>query len=199
MPLYEYQCEDCGKRLELVQSVADMEREKNRLRCVCEGRLKKLVSVPAAIRGTYSDFWRDRDDGFRGNDKFRKRAYARARKAGVSTAGKTFIPQLCRDGVPFDPLAWVSDQSDVKARCAALNLSANGNVKHKARPIEQKPQPYRVAEHVVEQHVTQRIGRNYVPAKERRDLKETVAKELAGDMNKPGIDEKQLQTALAEL
>jgi putative FmdB family regulatory protein len=50
MPLYEYQCQSCGKRTEVLQSFAAAPRT------VCEacgGDLKKLISAPAVqFKGT---------------------------------------------------------------------------------------------------------------------------------------------------
>jgi putative FmdB family regulatory protein len=50
MPLYEYQCQSCGQRTEVLQSFADAPRT------VCEacgGDLKKLISAPAVqFKGT---------------------------------------------------------------------------------------------------------------------------------------------------
>ena len=50
MPIYEYQCTQCGKRVEAIQRFADAPLT------VCEhcgGELKKLVSAPAfQFKGT---------------------------------------------------------------------------------------------------------------------------------------------------
>ena len=44
MPLYEYQCEKCGERVEIIQRVSD----KPYSHCPkCGGDMKKLVSAPA--------------------------------------------------------------------------------------------------------------------------------------------------------
>ena len=44
MPIYEYECRDCGRRLETMQKVSDPPLET----CsVCQGSLKKLISAPA--------------------------------------------------------------------------------------------------------------------------------------------------------
>ncbi len=41
---------------------------------------------------------------------------AMARAAGVSTAGKVYMPGLARQNMPGDPMAWVSDHSEFKRR-----------------------------------------------------------------------------------
>jgi putative FmdB family regulatory protein len=44
MPLYEYQCDDCGARLERIQKYSDPPPD----RCpTCQGPLRKLFSSPA--------------------------------------------------------------------------------------------------------------------------------------------------------
>jgi putative FmdB family regulatory protein len=44
MPIYEYACEKCGKRIERIQKVSDLPCKK----CPhCGGPLRKLVSSPA--------------------------------------------------------------------------------------------------------------------------------------------------------
>lgn len=44
MPLYEYQCESCGERLERIQKFSDPPAT----HCPkCDGSLKKLISSPA--------------------------------------------------------------------------------------------------------------------------------------------------------
>lgn len=44
MPLYEYQCESCGQRFEVIQKFSDPPVECCR---VCRGPVKKLLSSPA--------------------------------------------------------------------------------------------------------------------------------------------------------
>ena len=44
MPLYEYQCQKCGERVEIIQRVSD----KPYSHCPkCGGDMKKLISAPA--------------------------------------------------------------------------------------------------------------------------------------------------------
>ncbi len=50
MPLYEYECDDCGHRFELIRKFSDQPLTD----CpVCAGRVRKLVSSPAIqFKGT---------------------------------------------------------------------------------------------------------------------------------------------------
>ena len=44
MPIYEYQCQKCGERIEVLQKLSDPPVDK----CVsCSGEMKKLMSAPA--------------------------------------------------------------------------------------------------------------------------------------------------------
>lgn len=44
MPLYEYECEKCGERVEVIQKMSDAPYE----HCPkCGGDMKKLISAPA--------------------------------------------------------------------------------------------------------------------------------------------------------
>lgn len=43
MPLYEYQCPACGRRVEKIQPVTAPETET----CVCGGKMERLLSAPA--------------------------------------------------------------------------------------------------------------------------------------------------------
>ena len=50
MPIYEYQCEDCGKHFEIFQKIADAPLTECR---VCKGMLHKLISQCAFhLKGT---------------------------------------------------------------------------------------------------------------------------------------------------
>lgn len=50
MPIYEYQCEDCGKQFEIFQKIADPPLTECR---ACKGKLHKLISQCAFhLKGT---------------------------------------------------------------------------------------------------------------------------------------------------
>lgn len=46
MPIYEYECKDCGFRTEVRQNITDTPLEKCQK---CSGRLRKLIAPPAII------------------------------------------------------------------------------------------------------------------------------------------------------
>lgn len=92
---------------------------------------------------TGTTFLAGRDDGFGGDNRGRKVAYAKARAAGVNPTGKVFMKQLTRSGVPFDPQAWVSDETDVRRRCRQLGVGCEGSINVKTpQYIEPQKKPH---------------------------------------------------------
>lgn len=77
---------------------------------------KQLDEMPAPVRQRYLDA---------------------AKEAGVSIAGKVYSSTLARFNC--DPLAWVSDAAEMKARCDEEGWSmddADGNVLHKPKELK---------------------------------------------------------------
>jgi putative FmdB family regulatory protein len=73
MPLYEYQCESCGARFELIRKFSDPPVET----CpTCQGPVRKLVSSPA---------FQFKGSGWYVTDYARKREAAGKSKAGESS------------------------------------------------------------------------------------------------------------------
>jgi hypothetical protein len=64
-------------------------------------------------------------------EPIRRDALEKARKMGVSISGKVYVGGLAR--FANDPLAWVSDTSEVKARCAEKGWSAEGAINFEPR------------------------------------------------------------------
>lgn len=85
MPLYEYQCEACDNRFELIQKFSDPPAEA----CpICGGAVRKLLSSPAIqFKGTgwyITDYARKGSDGSKAEP-----AKAEAGKGEAEEAGKT--------------------------------------------------------------------------------------------------------------
>ncbi len=63
MPIYEYECKDCGKRVEVIHGVD----EKGPQHCsACQGQLKRLLGVPGLIfkgSGFYVNDYARKDSG----------------------------------------------------------------------------------------------------------------------------------------
>jgi putative FmdB family regulatory protein len=85
MPIYEYQCEACGKRTEQLQRVSDPPLA---LCPHCGGALKKLVSAPAfQLKGTgwYKSDYATKSSGGSGESGASKSESSSEKAAGGST------------------------------------------------------------------------------------------------------------------
>lgn len=96
MPLYEYECQDCGERSEVIQGFKDRPLRKCPL---CGGRVKKLVSAPAIqFKGSG---WYVTDYGDKGKSKDAKPdAEASGDKGSPSKEKKTAESSKKSDGKP---------------------------------------------------------------------------------------------------
>ena len=87
MPIYEYVCEDCGKRTEVIQRIGE---RPIRLCPHCGGRVKKKVSAPAIqFKGTgwyVTDYARAKKEG------------KESRKSGGEKSESTEKPAEKKDG-----------------------------------------------------------------------------------------------------
>src|SRR5262245_24974356 len=116
MPLYEYQCDSCGHRFELIQKFSDPPAEK----CPkCGGPVHKMVSAPAfQLKGT----------GWYVTD------YAKKDRGGGSAAAKDEKPATGSDAksTPSDktdkPSAEKTDKAE-KTTPAATSPSSAGDTK----------------------------------------------------------------------
>jgi hypothetical protein len=68
---------------------------------------------------------------------WREKALALAKKSGVSISGKVYCHGLAR--YVGDPQGWVSDTSEIKARCKQNGWDCQGNVNYTA-PVPAEPQ-----------------------------------------------------------
>lgn len=84
MPIYEYECQTCGQRIEALQKVNDPPLES----CSCgdEGKLRKLISAPAfQFKG---DGWYVTDYARKGNGKEKKEEGGEKKEAKGEGKGK---------------------------------------------------------------------------------------------------------------
>lgn len=167
MPLYSYQCINCGSLIELRQSRPEM------VRCQrCEGQMQFLF--PVVNLHTNKTFVANRDDGFGLDNRGRKRAYAKAKAQGISTSGKFWSPQLN---------SWIGGKDDVVRICQQRGLTCEGSVNYK--PPEKDPPPekaYEVAPDIVQKEV-QEIKTEHgheMTAKELHELPEATKERLSG-------------------
>jgi len=153
MPLYEFECPKCGAKDERVISLANFDTMKDTQKCDCGAKMKKLISTPMVIGTDTQLFLSKSDDGFGNDNAGRQAAKKKAAAAGVPTAGKTFVPGLCRRKVPYDPSAWVSDKAEVVAKAEKLGRCVEGSISHHT-PVRDKDYarieaPYRVSKETI--------------------------------------------------
>lgn len=170
---HQYQCPKCQRKYERFLSQEEAEAQA----CECGARLQPMFCVPAAIR-TDTLFMRGTDDGFGSDERSRRLARAKARAAGVNPEGKRFIPQLCRRGVTFDPMAWVDSHSDVKRRCKQEGWGCT-ELGIKEVSVDEPEKPYRVADDLVEQHLEKEIAGHDVTPSEKAKAREKVRERLS--------------------
>jgi len=125
------------------------------------------------------------------NERLRKYYQANAEKAGISTVGKRYMPQLVRPGMAggIDPEAWVPEMEGaayIKRVCRKRGWSSEGRVEVAGRECAtpEKKTPYRPANDIVERCVNQQIAKEklVLTPSERRKLKADTSKVLAGKM-----------------
>lgn len=116
-----------------LKMLADGQTEKWALMCATQ--------TPPGTKGTDRAFQEGRLDG-NWLDQLPKRQARRmvteARKAGIDIVGKQYVSGLADKRGHLDPLAWVSDTSDVKRVAKARNLNVQGLVTHQAHEVEPK-------------------------------------------------------------
>ena len=215
MPQYDFYCDTCRLKYTRYLSFAEFDTKRDTQRCqCCEGTLVPAMNCPTFIgRKKPGSAKRPRvrcvesgpggfmansteNDGFL-NNRQRQMAKAIARKAGVSTAGKKWFPQLTRDGHPMDPLAWCADSAEVAAKVQALGRSCTGAFEVKgvvkdeiyARAESQRDN-YRVAPDLVQPEVNaeikERLG-GKATTNQRRELTEKYVEIHSGTKPKKRI------------
>jgi len=109
----------------------------------------------------------------------------KAKKAGVSLAGKVYKHSLAR--YAGDPRAWVSDRGDVKRICEQEGWGCNGAVQNKLREQE-PPKPVDIAPHLLKKYVKQELKKEGGPVTPRRleDVTERVKNKIKRGSKKRG-------------
>ncbi len=106
---------------------------------------------------------------------------ALAEAAGVNVTGKYYSGTLAR--FPGDPRAWISGLGDVRRIAEERQIGAVGAVSIDAPKYTDgyvPPERYKVDDSIVAERVDDIIGERPVSPKQMEELKETVAKQLAG-------------------
>lgn len=166
MPVYEYECQDCGKAEE---ASAPMRAIPDSLECqLCHGSCTRVFSVPQVK--TASTF-QALNGGLGGaqftSDFVRDHYLTAAREAGVSPEGKFYEGRIAR--FPGDPEAWVQSQDDVRGVLEKRGWGCDGDIKVKAggdgAPVKEVPLAADLVEDLVEAKLEERLGPDFTEAK----------------------------------
>ncbi len=155
MPLYDYQCAECGRVEEMFRS---MERRNDPARCPqCEGAMRLRFAAPRALR-TDTAF----QAGFHGdgcaNDLMRRQLHANARRMGINIQGKRYDPRLAK--FPGDPNACYATVAEAR-RAVAYAGRGSDDLGVKPPPDETAGRSYRVADDIVERYAREVVLDNH--------------------------------------
>lgn len=136
-------------------------------------RRGKRGTFPCPNVQSSTTFMANRDDlGFGTDEVARKRAVAKARARGISTSGY-YNPQL---------QMWIDSKDQLRRVCEQRGLQCEGLVNVKGREPDVKPEPYRVADDIVEREVETVLadsGNPEISRKERATLTEDTRERLS--------------------
>jgi putative FmdB family regulatory protein len=111
MPLYEYQCDSCGHRFELIQKFSDAPVEK----CPkCGGAVRKLVSSPA---------FQFKGSGWYVTD------YAKKPESSGSNAKPTGSAETAKDGRAAESKDTAAKESAKETKAASDKPASSGSSK----------------------------------------------------------------------
>lgn len=119
MPLYQYECDECGYAEEVLQSIKEMETGVGTpSECDCSGHFVRIMgkaSIGICDTNMLRDAYKSRFD-FDDQTDFRGDLYAKkAKAAGVDTTGRWYLPSLAIE--VGDPFAWVGSINEIKEKC----------------------------------------------------------------------------------
>jgi len=155
MPTYKYKCDDCGYEEDAIH------KPSQRIVLACQrcGFAPLRWQFPHPHLHTDTTFMANRDDGFGNDNRSRMAARAKAKAAGVSTSGMVYMPGLCPPGQRLSPKAWIGGKADVKRICRENNWGCE-QLGVRAAESGAEPEPYRVADDLVENEVDRIVERN---------------------------------------
>lgn len=181
LPTYTYRCPHCGAKTETNHKAGT----RAELDCPnCGTRMVWQFPTPRLHTNTSLHL----SDGL-ATDKMRRRAYAQARAAGISPAGKTFMPSLADRRGYADPEAWVSQddfRSSVKRVCNKRGHGCDGTVTVKPPELDEpalppyRPDPKMVARDVDRINKEEHDGQ--LSPDKQADLHEKLTEQYAGAM-----------------
>lgn len=143
-------------------------------RCISEGTSHALAEMFAFQQGPQLNTDTAYMAGkWEQNDKTLDHHRKLAKKAGVSTQGRTYLKSLAR--YPGDPRAWVDSKGDIRRVCEQEGWGCDGVVKTKLKQ-EEPPPPVDVAPHLLKKYVAQELAKEPGERVTARKLADTTEK-----------------------
>lgn len=163
MPLYNYQCNQCGDFTEMFRS---MGRRNAKAKCEeCNGNLVLVFEAPRALRTDTEFQAKFRGDGCR-DEATRRKLNENARRRGINISGKKYDGRLAKYW--GDPEACYGSMSEAR-RVVERAGESSEELGVKAREVA--PQPYRLADDIVERYVDEVVRDEPVTPKKRAELR----------------------------
>lgn len=167
MPLYSYSCPDCDFTTEIHRTMA---RRNAKAKCeMCDGNLVLVFEAPRALR-TDTTF----QAGFKGGDGCRDEATRRklhknARRKGLNINGKKYDGRLAKYW--GDPEACYGSMSEARR---VVERAGESSEELGVKQREVAPQPYRLADDIVERYVDEVVRDEPVTPKKRAELRKEM-------------------------
>jgi len=147
-------------------ALAEKEIQDHYVRMIKDGQTPAFaemcaLGVPPGTKGTDRAFQQGRLDGNWMDDMpvhQAQRMVREAKAAGISIAGKQYVSGLADKRGHMDPMAWVSDTSDVKKVAQARNLTVTGAVNHQGH--EQAPDRKKISKRLEGKLVQEEMAKN---------------------------------------
>lgn len=154
MPLYQFECGNCGQKYDEFRSFKNLTEPVN---CHC-GLVAHRVFGAAEIRTEATFQAGIKLGGAQFGPATRDFYLNAAREAGVSPDGKVYDHRIA--AFPGDPQAWVGSSDDVRRVLEERNWGCDGDLKVKCEPVPTAPDKP-LADHLVEELVEDRLAAEY--------------------------------------
>jgi len=159
-------------------ALADKDVQDHYVRMIEDGQTPAFAEMcalqqPPGTKGTDRAFQQGRLDGNWLDDMpvhQAQRIVREAKAAGIDISGKQYVSGLADKRGHMDPLAWVSDTSDVKKVAQARNLTVSGAVNHQGH--EQAPKKKALSKSLEKRLAKEEMAKN--PRLGRREAGEVV-------------------------
>lgn len=164
MPLYQYECDDCGFEFDDITPMRHAWMDVVCKKCGVHNAKRVFGAAQVRTSNTYQNGAKLGGSQF--GDATRDFYLNAARDAGVNPTGKFYNHQLAE--FPGDPEAWVSGPDDVRNLLEKRNWACEGDLKVKCEPVERAPDKKLaddLMEDLVEAKLEEVLGDDFTEAK----------------------------------